>query len=62
LDKASILQYNESSRSSVDGDQHNGRQEILLKEAQLTALADLGCDMLDTAIIETATYVSEKVK
>ncbi len=36
------------------------REEILLKEAQLIALADLGYGVLDTAMVETAAYVLEK--
>jgi len=36
------------------------REEILLKEAQLVALADLGYGVLDTAMVETAAYVLEK--
>lgn len=37
------------------------REETPLKEAQLIALADLGCGVLDTAMVETAAYVLEKV-
>jgi hypothetical protein len=37
------------------------REEILLKEAQLIVLADLGFGVLDTAMVETAAYVLEKV-
>ncbi len=33
------------------------REEILLQEAQLIALADLGYGVLDTAMVETAAYV-----
>ena len=36
------------------------REEILLKEAHLIALADLGYGVLDTAMVETAAYVLEK--
>lgn len=36
------------------------REEILLKEARLVALADLGYGVLDTAMVETAAYVVEK--
>jgi len=36
------------------------REEILLKEARLIALADLGYGVLDTAMVETAAYVLEK--
>lgn len=36
------------------------REEILLKEAQLIALADLGYGVLDTAMVETAAYVLQK--
>ncbi|MCP4549291.1 MAG: SAM-dependent methyltransferase [bacterium] len=36
------------------------REEILLQEAQLIALADLGYGVLDTAMVETAAYVLEK--
>jgi hypothetical protein len=36
------------------------REEILLKEAQLIALADLGYGVLDTAMVETAAYVIRK--
>jgi hypothetical protein len=36
------------------------REEILLKEAQLIALADLGYGVLDTAMVETAAYVMRK--
>lgn len=37
------------------------REEILLKEAQLTVMADLGYGVLDTAMVETAAYVIRKV-
>jgi hypothetical protein len=36
------------------------REEILLKEARLVALTDLGYGVLDTAMVETAAYVLEK--
>lgn len=36
------------------------REEILLREARLVALADLGYGVLDTAMVETAAYVVEK--
>ncbi|MBM4429804.1 MAG: SAM-dependent methyltransferase [Chloroflexi bacterium] len=36
------------------------REDILLKEAQLIALADLGYGVLDTAMVETAAYVLQK--
>ncbi len=36
------------------------REQILLKEAQVIALADLGYGVLDTAMVETAAYVLEK--
>ncbi|MDY6876096.1 MAG: SAM-dependent methyltransferase [Chloroflexota bacterium] len=36
------------------------REEILLKEAQFIALADLGYGVLDTAMVETAAYVLRK--
>lgn len=36
------------------------REEILLKEARLIALADLGYGVLDTAMVETAAYVLRK--
>lgn len=36
------------------------REEILLKEARLIALADLGYGVLDTAMVETAAYVVQK--
>lgn len=38
------------------------REEILLKEARLTVMADLGYGVLDTAMVETAAYCLEKVK
>ncbi len=38
------------------------REEILLKETHLIALADLGYGVLDTAMVETAAYVLEKHK
>jgi len=37
------------------------REEILLQEAQLIALADLGYGVLDTAMVETAAYVLRKI-
>jgi hypothetical protein len=37
------------------------REEILLKEAQVIALADLGYGVLDTAMVETAAYVIQKI-
>lgn len=36
------------------------REQILLQEARLIALADLGYGVLDTAMVETAAYVLEK--
>jgi Eco57I restriction-modification methylase len=36
------------------------REEILLKEAQVIALADLGYGVLDTAMVETAAYILQK--
>ncbi len=36
------------------------REEILMKEGRLVALADLGYGVLDTAMVETAAYVVEK--
>ena len=36
------------------------REEILLQEAELVALADLGYGVLDTAMVETAAYVLRK--
>jgi len=38
------------------------REEILLQEAQLIALADLGYGVLDTAMVETAAYVLGKTR
>jgi hypothetical protein len=38
------------------------REEILLKEARLIALADLGYGVLHRAMVETAAYVLEKVE
>ena len=37
------------------------REEILLKEARVITLADLGYGVLDTAMVETAAYVIQKV-
>jgi len=37
------------------------REEILLQEAQVIAMADLGYGVLDTAMVETAAYVIQKV-
>ena len=37
------------------------REEILLEEARLVALADLGYGVLDTAMVETAAYVLRKL-
>lgn len=37
------------------------REEILLKDAQLTVMADLGYGVLDTAMVETAAYVVKKI-
>src|SRR5690606_7142674 len=37
------------------------REEVLLQEARLTAMADLGYGVLDTATVETAAYCLEKV-
>ena len=37
------------------------REEILLQESQMIAMADLGYGVLDTAMVETAAYVLEKV-
>jgi hypothetical protein len=37
------------------------REEILLGEARLMALADLGAGVLDSAMVETAAYVLERV-
>lgn len=36
------------------------REEILLREAQPTFVADLGQGVLDTAMVETAAYCLEK--
>jgi hypothetical protein len=36
------------------------REEILLKEAQVISMADLGYGVLDTAMVETAAYVIQK--
>ena len=36
------------------------REEILLNEARLTTMADLGYGVLDTAMVETAAYVLER--
>ena len=36
------------------------REEILLQEAHLIAMADLGYGVLDTAMVETAAYVMKK--
>ena len=36
------------------------REEILLDEARLLTLADLGYGVLDTAMVETAAYVLQK--
>jgi hypothetical protein len=36
------------------------REEILLQEAQVIAMADLGYGVLDTAMVETAAYVIQK--
>jgi hypothetical protein len=36
------------------------REEILLQEAQLITMADLGYGVLDTAMVETAAYVLQK--
>lgn len=36
------------------------REEILLKEAHMTVMADLGYGVLDAAMVETAAYVLEK--
>ena len=38
------------------------REEILLKEAHMTVMADLGYGVLDSAMVETAAYVLEKLK
>lgn len=37
------------------------REDILLQQARLLAVADLGYGVLDTAMVETAAYVLEKV-
>ena len=37
------------------------RQEVILKEAELTVFADLGFGVLDTATVETAAYVLRRV-
>ena len=37
------------------------REEILLKEAHMTTMADLGYGVLDTAMVETAAYCLEKI-
>jgi len=37
------------------------REEILLQEARLVTMADLGYGVLDTAMVETAAYVVEKI-
>ena len=37
------------------------REEILLKEAHMTTMADLGYGVLDTAMVETAAYCLERV-
>jgi hypothetical protein len=37
------------------------REEILLQEARLITLADLGYGVLDTAMVETAAYVVERI-
>ena len=37
------------------------REDVLLKEAHLIAVADLGYGVLDTAMVETAAYVVEKI-
>jgi len=36
------------------------REETLLKEARLIALADLGYGVLETAMVETAAFVLRK--
>jgi hypothetical protein len=36
------------------------REEIVLREARPTVVADLGYGVLDTAMVETAAYVLEK--
>jgi hypothetical protein len=37
------------------------REEILLKECRLVAMADLGYGVLDTAMVETAVYIIQKL-
>jgi hypothetical protein len=37
------------------------REEILLKESELTVMADLGYGVLDTAMVETAAYVIRRL-
>jgi hypothetical protein len=37
------------------------REEILLKECQMIAMADLGYGVLDTAMVETAAYIIKKL-
>lgn len=37
------------------------REDILLKEVRLITLADLGMGVLDTAMVETAAYILEKI-
>ncbi len=38
------------------------REEIVLKEARPTVVADLGQGVLDTAMVETAAYALEKAR
>jgi hypothetical protein len=38
------------------------REEILLEEAEMIAMADLGYGVLDTAMVETAAYVLQKAE
>ena len=38
------------------------REEILLSEARMVALTDLGYGVLDTAMVETAAYCLERVE
>lgn len=38
------------------------REEVLLNETHMTVMADLGYGVLDTAMVETAAYVMEKVE
>ncbi len=38
------------------------REEILLEEAEMIAMADLGYGVLDTAMVETAAYVLQKTE